>query len=139
MAKTMKAAVVHEFGKPLTIEEVPIPQPRAGQILVKIHACGVCGTDLNAARGDWLIMADSNVLMPRDYIQRLRARWRRNSGCVVSVPIASRPANFWAFRNRAYPEARPERWYLQWRKPSPTSTYRRPLRKSMRRDVIVAD
>jgi propanol-preferring alcohol dehydrogenase len=30
MAQTMKAAVVHEFGKPLTIEEVPIPQPRAG-------------------------------------------------------------------------------------------------------------
>jgi propanol-preferring alcohol dehydrogenase len=49
----MKAAVVREFGKPLTIEEVPIPQPRAGQILVKIHACGVCGTDLHAARGDW--------------------------------------------------------------------------------------
>ena len=53
MAKTVKAAVVREFGKPLTIEEVPIPQPRAGQILVKIHARGVCGTDLHAARGDW--------------------------------------------------------------------------------------
>jgi propanol-preferring alcohol dehydrogenase len=53
MAKTMKAAVVREFGKPLAIEEVPIPQPMAGQILVKIRACGVCGTDLHAARGDW--------------------------------------------------------------------------------------
>jgi propanol-preferring alcohol dehydrogenase len=53
MAKTMKAAVVREFSKPLTIEDVPIPQPRAGQVLVKIHACGVCGTDLHAARGDW--------------------------------------------------------------------------------------
>jgi alcohol dehydrogenase, propanol-preferring len=53
MAKTMKAAVVREFDKPLVIEEVPIPQPGAGQILVKIHACGVCGTDLHAARGDW--------------------------------------------------------------------------------------
>lgn len=53
MAKTMKAAVVREFGKPLTIEDVPIPQPRAGQVLVKIHACGVCGTDLHAACGDW--------------------------------------------------------------------------------------
>ena len=53
MTKTMKAAVVHELGRPLTIEQVPIPQPRAGQILVKVHACGVCGTDLHAARGDW--------------------------------------------------------------------------------------
>jgi propanol-preferring alcohol dehydrogenase len=53
MAEMMKAAVVREFGKPLTIEQVPIPQPRTGQVLVKVHACGVCGTDLHAARGDW--------------------------------------------------------------------------------------
>jgi len=53
MARTMKAAVVREFGKPLVIEEAPVPQPRAGQILVKVHACGVCGTDLHAVRGDW--------------------------------------------------------------------------------------
>jgi propanol-preferring alcohol dehydrogenase len=53
MTKMMKAAVVRELGKPLTIEEVPIPQVGAGQILVKVRACGVCGTDLHAARGDW--------------------------------------------------------------------------------------
>ena len=33
MPQTMKAAVVHEFGKPLVIEEVPVPLPRPGQIL----------------------------------------------------------------------------------------------------------
>ena len=49
----MKAAVVHEFGKPLVIEEVPIPVPGNGQILVKVEACGVCHTDLHAANGDW--------------------------------------------------------------------------------------
>jgi alcohol dehydrogenase, propanol-preferring len=53
MANTMKAAVVREFGKPLTLEEVPIPQPKAGEIVVKLHACGVCGTDLHALDGDW--------------------------------------------------------------------------------------
>jgi alcohol dehydrogenase, propanol-preferring len=53
MAKTMKAAVVREFGKPLVIDEVPIPQPGQGEVLVKVHACGVCGTDLHAASGDW--------------------------------------------------------------------------------------
>jgi len=37
MAKTMRAAVVREFGKPLTIEEVPVPEPRGGEILVKVH------------------------------------------------------------------------------------------------------
>lgn len=53
MNKTMKAAVVHEFGKPLSIEEVAVPVPGEGQILVKIEACGVCHTDLHAANGDW--------------------------------------------------------------------------------------
>ena len=51
--KTMKAAVVHALGKPLTIEEVPVPEPGHGQILVKIAATGVCHTDLHAVEGDW--------------------------------------------------------------------------------------
>ena len=53
MNKSMKAAVVREFGKPLVMEEVPVPRPGAGQILVKIAATGVCHTDLHAADGDW--------------------------------------------------------------------------------------
>ena len=51
--RTMKAAVVREFGKPLAIEEVEVPRPGAGQVLVRIRACGVCHTDLHAAEGDW--------------------------------------------------------------------------------------
>ncbi len=53
MARSMKAAVVREFGKPLNIEEVPIPTPAPGEVLVKIMATGVCHTDLHAADGDW--------------------------------------------------------------------------------------
>ncbi|MHC5308162.1 zinc-dependent alcohol dehydrogenase [Bartonella sp. LJL80] len=53
MAKTMQAAVVREFGKPLTIDEVPIPEPGDGMIQVAVQACGVCHTDLHAAHGDW--------------------------------------------------------------------------------------
>lgn len=53
MHKTMKAAVVHAFGQPLEIREVPVPTPGYGQILVKIAASGVCHTDLHAADGDW--------------------------------------------------------------------------------------
>jgi propanol-preferring alcohol dehydrogenase len=53
MQKTMKAAVVHAFGKPLEIREVPVPTPAYGQVLVKIAASGVCHTDLHAAEGDW--------------------------------------------------------------------------------------
>jgi len=52
MAK-MKAAVVHAFGEPLHIEEVPIPMPGPGEVLVQVRATGVCHTDLHAADGDW--------------------------------------------------------------------------------------
>jgi hypothetical protein len=53
MANTMRAAVVRTLGKPLTIEEVPVPVPGPGEVLVKVIACGVCHTDLHAADGDW--------------------------------------------------------------------------------------
>lgn len=53
MNKTMKAAVVHDFGGALKIEEVPVPTPGLGEVLVKIEACGVCHTDLHAVDGDW--------------------------------------------------------------------------------------
>ena len=52
-AKTMKAAVVRKFGAPLTIDELPVPTPGYGEVLVKIVATGVCHTDLHAATGDW--------------------------------------------------------------------------------------
>ena len=53
MASTMKAAVVSELGKPLVIQEVPVPQPNEHQILVRIAATGICHTDLHAVHGDW--------------------------------------------------------------------------------------
>ncbi len=53
MVKMMKAAVVHAFGKPLTVDEAPVPTPGFGEVLVKVHASGVCHTDLHAASGDW--------------------------------------------------------------------------------------
>jgi propanol-preferring alcohol dehydrogenase len=49
----MRAAVARQYGQPLRIEEVPVPQVRDGQILVQIAASGVCHTDLHAVDGDW--------------------------------------------------------------------------------------
>jgi propanol-preferring alcohol dehydrogenase len=51
--KTMQAAVVKQFGKPLIVQDVPVPNPGPGQALVEIVASGVCHTDLHAAEGDW--------------------------------------------------------------------------------------
>lgn len=53
MSSKMRAAVVHNFREPLTIEEVAVPEPGPGQILVRVAASGVCHTDLHAADGDW--------------------------------------------------------------------------------------
>src|SRR5512134_3199349 len=53
MAETMRAAVAHAFGRALAIEEVPVPTPGPGQVLVRVVASGVCHTDLHAADGDW--------------------------------------------------------------------------------------
>jgi alcohol dehydrogenase, propanol-preferring len=53
VAQTMKAAVVREFGKPLQIEDLPVPTPGPGEVLVRLRASGVCHTDLHAADGDW--------------------------------------------------------------------------------------
>lgn len=49
----MKAAVLHEFKKPLAIEEVPRPQIASDEVLIKVEACGVCHSDLHVAEGDW--------------------------------------------------------------------------------------
>ena len=49
----MKAAVVTGFDAPLEVQDVPIPEPGAGQVLVRIEASGLCHTDIHAAQGDW--------------------------------------------------------------------------------------
>ncbi len=49
----MKAAVVHDFTRPLAIEDVPIPEPGPEQVLVRIETSGLCHTDIHAARGEW--------------------------------------------------------------------------------------
>jgi propanol-preferring alcohol dehydrogenase len=53
MTTTMKAAVLHELKEPLRIEQVPIPEPGHGELLIKVTACGVCHSDLHAVDGDW--------------------------------------------------------------------------------------
>lgn len=47
------AAVVEEFGPEVTVREVDLPRPGRNQALVKLHASGICHTDLHAAEGDW--------------------------------------------------------------------------------------
>jgi len=47
----IRAAVLESFGEPLAVQEVELAEPRAGEVLVRLHACGVCHTDLYTASG----------------------------------------------------------------------------------------
>ncbi|MFZ0526454.1 MAG: ceramide glucosyltransferase [Xanthobacteraceae bacterium] len=62
------------------------------------------------ARHDWIIIADSNVLMPRDYIERLFARWRGDTGLVASPPVGCRPDGIWAEVECAFLNTYQARW-----------------------------
>src|SRR3954453_23080909 len=47
----MRAAVLERFGQPLEVQELELAEPRAGGVLVRLVACGVCHTDLFTASG----------------------------------------------------------------------------------------
>jgi S-(hydroxymethyl)glutathione dehydrogenase/alcohol dehydrogenase len=47
----IRAAVLEEFGSPLVVQDVELAGPQAGEVLVRVHACGVCHTDLYTASG----------------------------------------------------------------------------------------
>jgi alcohol dehydrogenase, propanol-preferring len=49
---TMKAMVLDRPGTPLQLRQVPLPVPADGQVLLRVHACGVCRTDLHIVDGD---------------------------------------------------------------------------------------
>jgi propanol-preferring alcohol dehydrogenase len=53
----MKAALLHDFKKPLSIEEVERPHPEADEVLIQVEACGACHSDLHVADGDWTQLA----------------------------------------------------------------------------------
>jgi S-(hydroxymethyl)glutathione dehydrogenase/alcohol dehydrogenase len=47
----IRAAVLEEFGKPLNVTELDLAEPRTGEVLVRLAACGVCHTDMYTASG----------------------------------------------------------------------------------------
>lgn len=63
-----------------------------------------------AAAHPWIVIADSNVLMPGDYVQRLMARWRANTGIVCAPPIGSAPKTFAAEIECAFLNTYQARW-----------------------------
>ena len=65
-----------------------------------------------AARYDWIVMSDSNVLLPRNYIHCLFSRWTAGTGLVSSPPIGIRPEGIWGELECAFLNTYQARWQL---------------------------
>jgi ceramide glucosyltransferase len=63
-----------------------------------------------AASREWVVIADSNVLMPPDYIQRLLAAWKPDTGLVCSPPVGAAPDGIWAELECAFLNTYQARW-----------------------------
>ncbi len=59
---------------------------------------------------DWVVMADSNVDMPPDYVQRLLAAWKPGTGVICAPPIGDRPHGFWGEVECAFLNTYQARW-----------------------------
>jgi ceramide glucosyltransferase len=67
-------------------DDRPTQNPKLNNVLKGWHS----------AAHEWIVLADSNVAMPRDYLQRLLAAWRPDTGLVSAPPIGYMPGSFWA-------------------------------------------
>lgn len=65
-----------------------------------------------AARHPWIVIADSNVLMPADYVAQMFAEMRGDTALVCSPPVGSRPLGFWAEVECAFLNTYQARWQL---------------------------
>lgn len=65
-----------------------------------------------AARHAWIVIADSNVLMPRDYVAQMFSAMKSDTGLVCSPPLGSRPSGFWAEVECAFLNTYQARWQL---------------------------
>jgi len=88
--KMMKAAVIHEFGAALKIEQMPVKEPQENQILVKVISCGVCHTDLHACNGDWPVKSKMPLIPGHEAIGYVAALGKGvhqvKEGDIVGVP-----------------------------------------------------
>lgn len=48
----MRAMILEKTGEPLVLKEIPIPTPKADEVLIKVHTCGICRTDLHVVDGE---------------------------------------------------------------------------------------
>ena len=104
----MRAMVLHRQREPLLLEDVPVPKPKAGELLIRIEACAVCRTDLHIVDGELsepklplivghqiagIAVARESVDLAAFIARDLRENLRRRSEAVKADPprIAGHP------------------------------------------------
>jgi L-iditol 2-dehydrogenase len=87
----MKAAIYPGQGEPIVIEELPDPRPGPDEVIIKVHRCGICGTDLAMTRGGmWDFGA--GVQFGHEYAGEIVETGRNVSGLRVGERIAVLPS-----------------------------------------------
>ena len=92
----MKAAVIHQFKEPLSIETVDTPALAADEVLIKVEVCGVCHSDLHIAEGDWgpLLKVIKKPLIPgHEVVGRVVAR----GDAVTQLEVGDRVGIAWVY------------------------------------------
>jgi len=93
----MRAAVLTEFGKPLTLDDVSVPDALAGEVLIEVLACGVCHSDLHIADGDlpgFRALTKSRVIPGHEVVGRVL----RCGPSVSNLQVGDRVGVPWLFR-----------------------------------------
>jgi len=91
----MKAAVLHAFKTPLSLEEVARPEAGPDEVLIEVEVCGVCHSDLHVADGDWTQLAGI-VKKPLILGHEIVGRVVERGAAVQSVQVGERVGVPWA-------------------------------------------
>ena len=94
--KTCLSAVLTEYGKPLSLRELPIPSVEDGGILVKVELAGICGSDIHIASGSLGIKAPLPFIMGHETIGRIVKLGRGRSHDAAGEPLRIGDRIMWA-------------------------------------------
>jgi threonine dehydrogenase-like Zn-dependent dehydrogenase len=94
--KTCKAAVLEEYGKPVQIREVPIPEVEPRGILVKVEMAGICGTDIHQFHGTLTIKPPLPNIQGHETIGRIVKLGEGRTIDVAGVPLNAGDRIMWA-------------------------------------------
>jgi len=94
----MKAAVLHSFKTPLSLEDVPRPQTGPDDVLIEVEVCGVCHSDLHVADGDWTQLAKivkKPLILGHEIVGRVVERGAAVQSAEKSVRVGDRVGVPW--------------------------------------------